>query len=76
MDFSITQEILRTYGDIVKSGVRQVLQAIAMARKDNLVADVSGLDEFDIGDFSVELDNARNLLALGDQFHDSETADV
>jgi hypothetical protein len=65
MDFSITQEILRTYGDIVKSCARQVLQAIAMARRDDLVIDVSGLDEFDIGDFSVELDNARNLLALG-----------
>jgi len=65
MDFSITQEILRAYGDLVKSGVRQVLQAIASARKDDLAVDVSGLDEFDIGDFGVELDNAKNLLALG-----------
>ncbi len=65
MDFSITQEILRAYGDIVKSGVRQVLQSVALARKDDLVVDVSGLDEFDIGDFSTELDNAKNLLALG-----------
>jgi hypothetical protein len=65
MDFSITQEILRAYGDIVKNGVRQVLEAIAGARRDEMIFDVSGLDEFDIGDFSVELDNAKNLLALG-----------
>ena len=65
MDFSITQEILRAYGDIVKSVIRQVLQAIALARHDDLAIDVSGLDEFDIGDFSVELQNAKDLLALG-----------
>ena len=65
MDFGITQEILRAYGDVVKSAMRQVLQAVALARKDDLQADVSGLDEFDIGDFSTELDDAKNLLALG-----------
>ena len=65
MDFGITQEILRTYGDIVKNGIRQVLEAITLARKDDLTVDVSGLDEFDIGDFGVELDNAKNFLALG-----------
>jgi hypothetical protein len=27
--------------------------------------DISGLDEFDIGDFSTELDNAKTLLGLG-----------
>jgi len=65
LDFSITQEILRTYGDIVKSSVRQVLQAIGLAREDQLTVDVSGLDEFDIGDFAMELENAKNLMALG-----------
>jgi hypothetical protein len=65
MDFSITQEILRAYGDIVKSSLRQVLQAIIRARQDELTADVSGLDEFDIGDFASELANAKTLLALG-----------
>jgi hypothetical protein len=65
LDYSITQQILQAYGDIVKGGVRQVLQAITLARKDDLTVDVSGLDEFDIADFSVELDNAKNLLALG-----------
>jgi hypothetical protein len=65
MDFSITQEILLAYGDIVKSAMRQVLQSVALARKDDLLVDVSGLDEFDIGDFSAELENAKSLLALG-----------
>ena len=65
MDFSITQEILLAYGDIVKSAMRQVLQSVALARKDDLQVDVSGLDEFDIGDFSSELENAKSLLALG-----------
>src|SRR4051812_13419575 len=64
-DFSITQEVLRAYGDAVKDTIKQVLRAIECARKDGLAIDVSGLDEFDIGDFSNELDDARKLLALG-----------
>jgi hypothetical protein len=64
-DFSITQEVLRAYGDAVKESMKQVLRAIAAARQDNISIDVSGLDEFDIGDFSNELDDARKLLNLG-----------
>jgi hypothetical protein len=64
-DFSITQEVLRAYGDGVKHTIKQVLSAINIARQDGLVINVSGLDEFDIGDFSVELDDASKLLALG-----------
>jgi hypothetical protein len=45
--------------------MKQVLSAINAARQDGLLIDVSGLDEFDIGDFSVELDDASKLLALG-----------
>ena len=66
-DFSITQEVLRAYGDAVKQTLKQVLSAIEMARQDGLSIDVSGLDEFDIGDFSVELDDAKKLLDLGIQ---------
>lgn len=66
-DFSITQEVLRAYGDVVKHTIKQVLSAIELARQDGLMIDVSGLDEFDIGDFSVELDDARKLLDLGIQ---------
>jgi hypothetical protein len=66
-DFSITNEVLKAYGDVVKDGLKQVLWAIAAARRDDLVIDVSGLDEFDIEDFSSELDDARKLLDLGIQ---------
>jgi hypothetical protein len=64
-DFSITQEVLRAYGDAVKDTMKQVLRAIAGARQDGVSVDVSGLDEFDIGDFSNELDDAKKLLDLG-----------
>jgi hypothetical protein len=47
--------------------MKQVLCAIDIARQDGLSIDVSGLDEFDIGDFSVELDDAKKLLQLGIQ---------
>ena len=64
-DFGITQEVLRAYGDTVKHTMKQVLMAIETARQDGLSIDVSGLDEFDIGDFSTELVDARRLLDLG-----------
>ncbi len=64
-DFSITNEVLRAYGDSVKHTLKQILYAIEVARRDDLSIDVSGLDEFDIGDFSVELDDAKKLLDLG-----------
>jgi hypothetical protein len=69
-DFSITQEVLRAYGDAVKETMKQVFRTIAAARQDAISVHVSGLDEFDIGDFSNELDDARKLLTLG---IDSET---
>ncbi|HWQ55534.1 MAG TPA: hypothetical protein VN442_17740 [Bryobacteraceae bacterium] len=64
-DFSVTQEVLRAYGDAVKESMKQVLWAIAGARQDALRIDVSGLDEFDIGDFGTELDDAEQLLKMG-----------
>ncbi len=66
-DFSITQEVLRAYGDAVKDTQKRVLRAIAAARQDGIKIGVSGLDEFDIGDFSGELDEAERLLRLGIQ---------
>jgi len=65
MDFSITQEVLRAYGDSIKDQIRRVLQAIGAAREDGLDIGVTGMDEFDIADFSTELDDAEKLLALG-----------
>jgi hypothetical protein len=64
-DFTITQEVLRAYGDAVKDTMKRVLRSIEAAREDGLAIDVSGLDEFDIGDFSGELEDAIKLLGLG-----------
>ena len=64
-DFAITQEVLRAYGDIVKDTMKNVLRAILAAREDDLALDVSGMDEFDIGDFSGELADAERLLGMG-----------
>src|SRR5205807_7168367 len=64
-DFSVTQEVLRAYGELIKDTIKQVLRAIAEARQDEVSIDVSGIDEFDIGDFGTELDDAKQLLELG-----------
>lgn len=66
-DFSVTQEILRAYGDIVKDSIRNVLNGISLARQDELAIDAVGLDEFDITDFSTEASDAQSLLAMGIQ---------
>ena len=65
LDFNTTEEVLLAYGDAVKETMRQVLGAIAAARQDGVVIDVSGMDEFDINDLGAELDDATKLLALG-----------
>ncbi len=64
LDFSITQEVLRAYGDAVKDQVRRVLKAVNAAREDGMEIGVTGMDEFDIADFSNELGDAKELLAL------------
>jgi hypothetical protein len=64
-DVTATHEVLRAYGDTVKETLRRLLRAIEAARQDGLVVDVAGLDEFDIGDFSNELEDAQRLLGLG-----------
>jgi len=66
-DYLITQEVLRVFGDKVKDHLRQVLNTLAEAREDRLEVDVAGLDEFDIGEFSGELEDAERLLRLGIQ---------
>jgi hypothetical protein len=64
-DYAITQEVLRAYGDAVKDSIKRVLRAVEAAREDGLSIDVSGMDEFDIGDFGTELADAQQLLSLG-----------
>lgn len=65
MDYAITQEVLRAYGDVVKDVMRRTLRSVEEVREDSLSVHVSGLDEFDIGDFSTAIDEAGKLLALG-----------
>jgi hypothetical protein len=64
-DFSVTNEVLRAYGDALKDAMKRVLRAIGAAREDGLEIDVSGMDEFDVGDFATELSDAERLLGLG-----------
>jgi hypothetical protein len=66
-DFAITQEVLRAYGDAVKDTMKRLLRAAAIARQDNVQLDVSGLDDFDIRDFSSDLEDAERLLNLNIQ---------
>ncbi len=65
LDFTITYEILRAYGTVVKDCIRSVITAISEAREDGVTVAVSGLDEVDIGDFGTELQQAASLLQLG-----------
>ena len=65
LDFSITQEVLGAYGDAVKEQIRRVLKAIEAAREDEIEISAGGLDDFDISDFSTELTQAQQILALG-----------
>jgi len=64
-DFAITQEVLRAYGDAVKDCMKRVLRCIETAREDQLQIDVAGLDDFDLRDFSTDLEEAGQLLKLG-----------
>lgn len=64
-DFAITQEVLRGLGDSAKDLIKNVLRSIEAVREDGLKIDVAGLDEFDIGDFSTELEDAERLLSMG-----------
>jgi len=64
-DYQITQEVLRAYGDTVKDTLKRLLQTLIRVRKDDLKISVSGLDEFEVGEFNEELDEAQKLFNLG-----------
>ncbi|MGB9609755.1 MAG: hypothetical protein ACPL7M_02190 [Bryobacteraceae bacterium] len=64
-DYLVTQEVLRGMGDRVKDMLKKLLRTLAEARQDDIQIGVSGLDEFDIGEFSSELEDAERLLRLG-----------
>jgi uncharacterized membrane protein len=63
-DYSITQEVLRAYGDMLKDAMKNTLRIVAAARQDEIGVDVMGLDQFDIGELSGELQDAQQLLLL------------
>ena len=63
-DQIVTHEVLRAYGDVVKGFMRETLRLIAAARQDPAAVEVHGLDQFDVKDFSDELESARRLRDL------------
>jgi len=63
-DQVVTHEVLRAYGDLMKEFMRQTLEWIAKARQDDVKVDVTGLDQFDVKDFTEELANAQILRDL------------
>ena len=63
-DYSVTHEVLRAYGDMLKDAMKNTLRMIAAARKDEVEIDVRGLDRFDISDLSNELQDAQTLLQI------------
>jgi hypothetical protein len=63
-DFSVTQEVLRGFGDTIKDYIKRVLRALITARQDRISVDVTGMDDFDIGDFASDLADAERLLSL------------
>lgn len=64
-DFHFTEEVLRAMGDQVKDVMKNILRAIEAVRGDGLKVDVTGLDDFDLADFSSELASGERLLTLG-----------
>jgi hypothetical protein len=63
-DQMVTHEVLRAYGDLMKDFMRQTLELVAAARRDEVQVEVNGLDQFDVKDFSEELNQARQLREL------------
>lgn len=63
-DYSITHEVLRAYGTMLKDAMKNVLRLVSAAREDEISVDVRGLDQFDIAELSGELQDAKQLLQL------------
>lgn len=64
-DFAVTQEVLRSYGSTVKTFLRQTLELVAKARKDEVKFEITGMDQFGSSDFSDELASAIGLREAG-----------
>jgi hypothetical protein len=63
-EFFVTQSILRAYGDLVKDFSKTLLRNVAVSRLEPPLLSVEGLDDFDIGDFSSDINDAERLLKL------------
>lgn len=64
-DYQVTQEVLRAYGDGIKDYLKRLLETLTAIREDHARITVSGLDEFEVGEFRDELEEAQTLLGLG-----------
>jgi len=64
-DYKSTEEVLGVLGDEARQSETELLQAVALARKDDPEAvTVRGLDKFDIRDLSVEIEDASGILGV------------
>jgi hypothetical protein len=64
-DFAVTHEVLRAYGAMVKEFLRRVFELVRAARQDDVEFEIAGMDEFDMPDFSDEINDAMGLRQLG-----------
>ena len=64
-DFAVTHEVLRAYGGVVKEFLRKIIGIVALARRDDVRTEITGMDQFDVPDFAQELDNALRLQQAG-----------
>ena len=64
-DFAVTHEVLRGYGVLVKEFLRKVIGLVAQARRDEIRVEITGMDQFDVPDFTEELQNALRLQEVG-----------
>jgi hypothetical protein len=64
-DFAITHEVLRAYGGLIKAFLREVLELVRLARRDEVEISIGGMDQFDDPDFGEEVANALGMQQLG-----------
>jgi hypothetical protein len=64
-DFAITHEVLRAYAGMIKGFLREVLELVRRARRDDVEISIAGMDQFADPDFGEELANAVGLQGLG-----------
>ena len=72
-DYAITQEVLQGLrGRSERRDEASTAEPLRPHGKTGLSIDVSGMDEFDLGDFGTELDDATNFARIRDPVGDTE----